>query len=168
MERKHHLLAAGICFAVSVVLLVFLLGCSTATYLQPEQSTTVAAWEKDMQDNPPRPSGLSVGPESGGAWTTWNKVWFGAALGGQGADAITTLNAMESSYCREANPLLGGSPGDIAIIGSKVALFGVGLWYTEYYLRDDPRQQKARNAIYATFAVIGAGLGVWNYNQECN
>jgi len=165
-RRTGYLVAAIICAIISIPLIMGITGCSK-TYLPPEQSMTIEEWEKDMQENPPQSSSLPARTD-GQAWTGWNKFWLASAIGGQSADAITTLNAMESSYCREANPLLGGSPGDIAIIGSKVALFGVGLWYTEYYLRDDPRQQKARNAIYATFAVIGAGLGVWNYNQQCN
>jgi len=106
-------------------------------------------------------------PEEKSNWTTTNKLWFAAALAGQAADATTTLNAMESSYCREVNPLLGGSPGDVVVIGSKLALFGTALWFTEYYYRDDPRQQKVRNIVYGIFSVVGAGAGVWNYSQDC-
>ena len=162
-RRKGYLVVAITCFVVAIPLLLLMTGCGRV-YLEPVEQVPI----DQMFPAAPPIIPQAARADSSSSWSTANKLWITAAIGGQAADGITTLNALESSYCREANPLLGGSPGDIVIIGSKLALFGVGLWYTEYYLCDDPRQQKARNAIYATFAVIGAGLGAWNYNQECN
>jgi len=170
----RYLLAAITCFVLALLLVLFA-GCArqpdrvTVQPLEVVNGQTVDEWIEDLEQNPPRrdplqPYGFKAAPST---WTGWNKVWLAAGIGGQAADAATTIDALDGGNCREVNPLLGDDPDEGLIVGVKVAAVGLGLWITEYWLADHPRQRQYRNWIYGSLAVAGGGAALWNASQSC-
>ena len=166
-ERTGHLVMMIICAIIAIPLIFGIFGCSKGPYLEPEQSTTIEEWERDMQENPP---GLSILPPSDGVRSTWtgrNRAWGWAAAFGQTADAITTVNGL-SGNCREVNPLFGSDPGATEVVLVKLAVIGGAVWVVEYYLRNSSLQARYRDWVYGSLAVVGIGAAAWNINQHCN
>jgi hypothetical protein len=171
----RYLVIAGICFILTFLILL-LVSCgqkrSTTVVLHDLEvvnGQTVDAWIEDLEENPPKRDPFqSYGfKESAAPWTGWNKFWLGGAIAGQIADGATTIEALGSGNCHEANPFFGEDPSSGLIIGAKLAAVGAGLWLAEYWYAGSDRQQECRNWIYGAMAVVGLGAGAWNAGQDC-
>jgi len=173
IRPTRYLIAAGLVFAMALVLVllagrVLAAGQVVVHDLEVVNGQSVDEWIEDLEQNPPSRDPLqSYGFKERAAWTGWNKFWLAAAAAGQVADGATTIAAIDSGNCREANPLLGDDPDSGLIIGVKLAVVGAGIWITEHWLDDHPRQQQYRNWIYGTMAATGMAAGLWNAGQDC-
>ena len=172
----RYLVIAGICFILTFLILL-LVGCGqkrpttvVVHDLEVVNGQTVDAWIEDLEQNPPRRDPLrNYGfKEPAAPWTWWNRFWLGGAVAGQIADGATTIEGLDAGKCHEANPFFGDDPSGGLIIGAKLAVVGAGVWITEYWLDDHPRQRQYRNWIYGTMAVTGMAAGMWNAGQDCN
>lgn len=125
--------------------------------------------QETFEDEFSRPHSPTIGysTKSDGSWTGWNKFWFGMAVGGQTADVITTINAIDSDNCSEANPLLGSDPDNATIIGVKVAVLSLAYFATEYIV-DEEYKQSTRNKVYGFLGILGFGAASWNASLDCN
>ena len=170
-----YLIVAMLFFALAFLVLM-LMGCAkqpTRVTVQPLEvvnGQTVDEWIEEIEQNPPRrdplqPYGFR---EDRSTWTGWNKFWLAAGIGGQAADAATTIDALNGGRCREVNPLLGDDPDNGLVIGAKLAAIGAGIAIAEYWLAGSDRQQQYRNWIYGTMAVTGMAAGMWNAGQDCH
>jgi len=99
-------------------------------------------------------------------WTSWNRFWFTSAISGQAADVVSTQLKLNDG-CSEANPLLGNNPSVGIMLLTKAAVIGTLYWCTESYLSDASNQQKARNWIYGTAAIIGWSMAGYNMSVDC-
>ena len=102
---------------------------------------------------------------SADSWTGWNKFWLSAAVGGQVADTVSTVKALDRG-CKEGNPLFGEDPSTGAIVAFKVGALGLAYVVTVYWLPVESRQS-ARNWIYGALGVTGFAAAGWNSAQDC-
>ena len=160
-RRKGYLVIAITCFVVATPLLLLMTGCGRV-YLEPVEQVPI-----DQMFPAAPPMILQLDQPDSSSWSTANKIWITAAIGGQAADAATTIHSLGGGGCQEINPLLGKTPSDEAVVGLKIVAMGIGLWATEYWLDGHPEQKKMRNWIYGTLAVAGIGAAVWNGRQDC-
>ena len=126
---------------------------------------TVEQLETELQTHPPQ--ALQPYHYTAPGWTGWNRFWFAAAIGGQAADAATTIDGLDGGRCREVNPLFGDDPDEAAIIGSKIVLGLLGIWIAEHVYSGRPDQHVARNWVYGAMAVTGIAAAGWNAGQDC-
>jgi hypothetical protein len=113
----------------------------------------------------PHAAQIAYSAKSDGSWTGWNKFWLGAAIGGQVADTVSTVKALDRG-CEEANPLFGSDPSTGTIVAIKVGVLVLAYMATEYWLPEDSRQS-SRNWIYGALGVTGLAAGAWNSAQDC-
>jgi len=118
----------------------------------------------NMVGRPP-PALTAYGFKDISPWTTWNKIWFASAIGGQIADVVSTEIQLGDG-CSEANPIGGSSQG--LIYALKVALLGGAYYITDVQYKGDPKQQDIRNYIYAPISVMGFGVAGYNMSLECD
>lgn len=91
------------------------------------------------------------------AWL--HRIGQPALIGGNVADIATTLQAIQSGRAREANPLIGSSPG--RMLATKAATTAAEAWLMERLAKDHP---KAAFLTALTLGGLGAGLAVHNAN----
>lgn len=152
MSQRTLLLAAVVSFSIALSILGFSIKANAETFAE--------------EFSRPHSPAIGYSVKSDGSWTTWNKFWFGMAIGGQAADVATTLHAIDGPYCSEANPLLGSDPDDAVLIGVKVLVLGLSYAVIEYWLPAEQRQ-KSRNIVYGTLGTLGFGAATWNATRDC-
>lgn len=150
----------------SLILIGFflLLSACSKTYIPPENPTSV---DKLGEELTVKLDPMQSYTYKESTWTGWNKFWFTSAIGGQAADAITTVNALDGGKCSEGNPILGSNPSTGAVVLLKTGIFGLSYYITEYLYKDKPSQVQARNWIYGVLTVTGFGAAAWNTSQDC-
>lgn len=150
-----------------LIVLLVALSLSGGTLASANQTFTEEFNNKEFTPVDPMTSYSSTDGKA--TWTTWNKVLFTSAIGGQAADVISTEAALGGN-CVEGNPLFGEDPNVAVMVAVKAALIGATYWYTEYYMSAHPDEvvQKTRNWAYGTLAVFGTGAAVWNSSLDCN
>ena len=99
------------------------------------------------------------------SWTGWNKFWLSAAVGGQVADTVSTVKALDRG-CKEGNPLFGEDPSTGAIVAVKAGVLALAYATTEYWVPAESRQS-ARNWIYGALGLTGFAAAGWNSAQDC-
>ena len=99
------------------------------------------------------------------SWTGWNRFWFGAAVGGQLADTVSTARALDRG-CREANPLFGSDPSTGTIVVIKLGVLALAYATTEYWVPAESRRS-ARNWVYGALGLTGFAAAGWNSTQDC-
>lgn len=147
-----------------VILVLFFSGCANVKPTPPDavNGQSVEEWEKTLPASP-----QTAFRATSTSFTGWNKFWLSSAIVGQAADAVTTVNALSGDECKEANPILGGSPSTGAVVALKAVIFAGSVWLVEYHYSGHPRQQDYRNYIYGSLAVLGLGAAGWNASQDC-
>lgn len=114
----------------------------------------------------PHAAQIACSARSGdGSWTGWNKFWLSAAVGGQVADTVSTVKALDRG-CREANPLFGSNPSTGTIVVVKIGALALAYATTEYWVPEASRQS-ARNWVYGALGVTGFAAAGWNSAQDC-
>jgi len=157
MTRSRLLAMAIICWIIAAMILI-----GTDAF---GAGQTVEQWEAEMQAHPPRAQ-IESHYRSPGAWTDWNRFWFASAIGGQAADAATTIDGV-NGHCHEVNPLFGEDPDEAVIVGAKVGLLLFGVWIAEHVYSGRRDQNMARNWVYGALAVTGVTAAAWNAGQDC-
>lgn len=154
------------CALIVFVLLVFS-ACSPlpgSHDLQPDdERAPTETFEEELSR--PHKAQIAYTARSADSWTGWNRFWFGAAVGGQLADTVSTARALDRG-CKEANPLFGSDPSTGTIVAVKIGVLGLAYMATEYWLPEGSRQS-ARNWVYGTLGLTGFAAGVWNSAQDC-
>lgn len=150
-----------------VAALILMAGCAKQNggNLDAANGQSVEEWVDTLQSSPEPPQAYHSKSQSN--WTGWNKFWFASAIGGQAADALTTISGTDDGKCKEVNPVFGENPSSGAIIGIKALITGGAIWIVESIYKDNPRQQEYRNWIYGALAVSGIGAAAWNTSQDC-
>ena len=154
----------GLLIKIIVAIIATLLISCAHTPIDPVEQVPIGVMFESQQPDPLQ----SYHTKSSSSWTGWNKFWFGSAIVGQGSDAYTTINALDSGGCKEVNPILGEDPSSGSIILIKIAATGACVLIAEYILDGHPKQQEYRNWAYGALAVIGGGAAIWNSSQKCD
>ena len=113
----------------------------------------------------PHKAQIAYTAQSDDSWTGWNKFWFGAAVGGQLADIVSTDRGLDRG-CKEMNPLFGSDPSTGTIVAAKLGVLGLAYVTTEYWMPVESRQS-TRNWVYGALGLTGFAAGAWNSAQDC-
>ena len=151
----------------ALLLLLVLPACSPMPgKVDPHHGIDLARSETFTEEfSRPHAAQISYTARSADSWTGWNKFWFGAAVGGQLADTVSTARALDRG-CREANPLFGSDPSTGTIVAVKLGVLVLAYATTEYWVPAESRQS-ARNWVYGALGLTGFAAGVWNSAQDC-
>lgn len=149
------------------LLIVAALSCAVVMLLGLVWIGVAAAGETFGEEfSRPHQATIAYSASSPVAWTGWNRFWFSAAVGGQAADAATTVHALDGG-CRELNPILGSDPSPAAIVAFKLGVMGLAWLITERWTPVESRQS-GRNWVYGALGVAGMGAAAWNSCQDCD
>ena len=153
--------------ALIVLVLLVLPACSPLPGSHGLQQGAERAPTETFEEEFSRPHSpqIAYSARSDGSWTGWNKFWLSAAVGGQVADTVSTVKALDRG-CKEANPLFGSAPSTGTIVAFKVGALGLAYLATEYWLPEESRQS-GRNWIYGALGVAGFAAAGWNSAQDC-
>ena len=151
----------------ALILLLALSACSPMPGSHDLQRGIERAPTETFEEEFSRPhkAQIAYSAKSDGSWTGWNKFWLSAAVGGQVADTVSTVKALDRG-CEEANPLFGSDPSTGTIVAVKAGALGLAYLATEYWLPEESRQS-GRNWVYGALGLTGFAAGVWNSAQDC-
>lgn len=150
-------------YTLIVLVLLVLPACSPLPGNSDLQRHPVESFAEEFSR--PHKAQIAYTAQSDDSWTGWNKFWFGAAVGGQLADIVSTDRGLDRG-CKEANPLFGSDPSTGTIVAVKLGVLALSYATIEYWMPVESRQS-TRNWVYGALGLTGFAAGVWNSAQDC-